>query len=94
LFFSASKANFEFKVLIEMVSIKGIYDGSTITPLEPVPKNKSFKVIITFIEEIDSENMVSEPEFRAIGNVANGFSFWENEEEDIYQDYLETKTNQ
>jgi hypothetical protein len=35
--------------------------------------------------------MVSEPDFREIGSIADGFSFWENEEEDIYQDYLENK---
>jgi hypothetical protein len=74
-----------------MVSIKGIYDGNTITPLEPVPKNKSFKVIITFTEEIESADIVSEPDFREIGSIANGFSFWENEDEDVYQDYLEAK---
>jgi hypothetical protein len=71
-----------------MFSIKGIYDGNTIKPLEPVPKSKSFKVIITFTEEIELLGIVSEPEYREIGNKANGFSFWESEEEDIYQDYL------
>jgi hypothetical protein len=74
-----------------MVSIKGIYDGNTITPLEAAPRNKSFKVIITFTEEIETPGMVSEPDFREIGSIADGFSFWENEEEDIYQDYLENK---
>jgi hypothetical protein len=48
-------------------------------------------VIITFIEEIETPGMVSEPDFREISNIANGFSFWESEEEDIYQDYLEAK---
>jgi len=73
-----------------MVSIKGVYDGHTITPLEATHKNKRFKVIITFTEEIETPGMVSEPDFRELGGVANGFSFWEHEAEDIYQDYLET----
>ncbi len=61
-----------------MVSIKGIYDGNIITPLEATPQNKSFKVIITFTEEIETAGMLSEPDF--------------NEEEDIYQDYLVPKS--
>lgn len=70
---------------------RGIYDGSTITPLEATPPNKRFKMIITFTKEIETPGMVSEPDFREIASIANGFSFWENEEEDIYQDYLEKK---
>ncbi len=69
-----------------MFSIKGIYDDSTITPLEATPQNKSYKVIITFTEEIETAGMVSEPDFRETGNIASGFSFWENEEKGIYQD--------
>ncbi len=71
-----------------MVSIKGIYDGNTITPLEPTPQNKSYKVIITFTEEIENAGFVSEPDVRDLGKIANGFSFWENDSEDKYQDYL------
>ncbi len=89
--FSQESVNFEEYKRIKMVSIKGIYDGNTITPLEATPRNKSFKVIITFIEEIETPGIVSEPDFREIGSMANGFSFWENEDEDIYQDYLEKK---
>jgi len=50
-------------------------------------------VIITFMEEIETPDMVSEPDFRELGSMANGFSFWENEEEDIYRDYLKASPN-
>ena len=36
-----------------MLAIKGIYDGRTIRPLEKPPKDKKFKVVITFLEELD-----------------------------------------
>ena len=38
-----------------MLAIKGIYDGKKIVPLEKFPVNKQYKVIITFIEEIDED---------------------------------------
>ena len=36
-----------------MLAIKGIYDGKTIRPLEKPPKDRKFKVVITFLEELD-----------------------------------------
>ena len=67
-----------------MVAIKGIYDGTTIVPLENLPKGKKFKVIITLVEEIIEE----EEEVRAFAFQSDAFGFWENEEEDLYQDFL------
>ena len=36
-----------------MLAIQGIYNGSQIIPFEALPLNKKYKVIITFVEEID-----------------------------------------
>ena len=66
-----------------MVSIQGIFDGKTILPLETVPTGKSYKLIITFVEEMPEDDNLHH--FTA---QSDAFLFWENEEEDIYQDYL------
>ncbi len=68
-----------------MLAIKGIYDGKTIHPLEKIREHRKFKVIITFIEEFDDGK-----EIRTFSSKSDSFSFWENEKEDIYQDYLPT----
>ncbi|HLP44492.1 MAG TPA: hypothetical protein VK469_01005 [Candidatus Kapabacteria bacterium] len=41
------------------------------------------KVIITFLEEIDEDE-----DLRNFSDQTDAFSFWEDEREDIYQDYL------
>lgn len=69
-----------------MQTIKGIYDGKLIRPLEKTPKNKKYKVIITFLEEIDDTS-----ELRNFSAQTSSFSFWENTEEDLYQDFLPKK---
>ncbi|TAL69025.1 MAG: hypothetical protein EPN82_08415 [Bacteroidetes bacterium] len=71
-----------------MIAIKGIYDGKAIKPLDNIPIKKPTKVIITFIDEI----IQSEDEMiRDFTSHTNAFKFWEDEKEDIYQDYLTKK---
>ena len=41
-------------------------------------------VLVTFLEEVSPES-----ELREMTSNPNGFQFWENPAEDIYQDYLE-----
>jgi len=36
-----------------MLAIKGIYDGTEIKPLEPIPFKKGMEVIITFLHEYE-----------------------------------------
>jgi hypothetical protein len=43
-------------------------------------------VIITFLEEISEDE-----EIRNFSAQTDAFSFWKDEREDIYQDYLETR---
>ena len=49
--------------------------------------NEKYKVIITFVEEIDETE-----ELRNLSAQTDSLEFWENEEEDIYQDYLVAKS--
>ena len=69
-----------------MLAIRGIYDGKTIKLLESPPSKKKFKVVITFIEELDDTEQI-----RDFSAQTNSFPFWENTKEDIYQDYLSKK---
>ena len=40
-----------------MLAIKGIYDGTTITPLESVPFKEKVEVIITFLDSIQQRKV-------------------------------------
>jgi hypothetical protein len=66
-----------------MLAIQGIYNGSQIVPLEALPKNKKYKIIITFVEEI-----IDNEEVRPLLAQSSAFEFWNDEREDIYQEYL------
>ncbi|MBK7445830.1 MAG: hypothetical protein IPL16_11590 [Ignavibacteria bacterium] len=66
-----------------MIAIKGIYDGKKVIPLEPLPENKKYKILITLLEEFDSDE-----EIRSFTSQEDAFSFWYNEKENIYQDYI------
>lgn len=67
-----------------MEAIRGIFDGEKIIATDPISTRKKFKVIITFVEEID-EAIEENRNFTA---QTDGLSFWQDEREDIYQDYL------
>lgn len=66
-----------------MLAIQAIYDGVKFIPLEKVLAKGKFKVIITFVEELDGVE-----DIRNFAAQTDSFTFWENEEEDIYQDFL------
>lgn len=67
-----------------MLAMEGIYDGKHFIVREKVPFKKSYKVIITFVEEIDEPD-----EIRDFSAQTEGLEFWHDEREDIYQDYLQ-----
>lgn len=69
-----------------MFTIPAIYEGGKFFPLEEIPAKGKFKVIITFVEAIDDEEDV-----RNFAAQTDALSFWESEEEDIYQDFLVEK---
>lgn len=66
-----------------MKSIRGIYDGEKIIVTDQISTKKKFKVIITFVEEIDEDK-----EGRNFTAQTDGLLFWHDEREDLYQDYL------
>lgn len=66
-----------------MIAIKGIFDGKKVIPLESLPENKKYKVLITLLEEYDSDEEIRNFTFQE-----DAFSFWNNEKENIYQDYI------
>ena len=66
-----------------MLSVEGFYDGNNFIVTEKFPSEKKYKVIITFIEEVDKTDYI-----KAFATQNAALDFWENEAEDIYQDYL------
>jgi hypothetical protein len=71
-----------------MLALKGIYDGKNVRLFEPLTDNKKYKVVVTFIEEINDEAQ----ELRTFASGVKDFTFWESEKEDLYQDYLKPKS--
>lgn len=69
-----------------MLTVNGIYNGKEFVVSEKFPKNKNYKVIITFVEEIDETE-----EIRQFATQTDALSFWVDEREDLYQDFLPTK---
>lgn len=66
-----------------MLTVKGIYNGHEFVALENFPKDKNFKVIITFVEELDEDE-----EIRSFSAQTDALDFWNDEKEDLYQDFL------
>ena len=72
-----------------MLSVTGIYDGKSIFPTETIREDRKYKVIITFVEELD--NIASEEMgLRHFGVNNPSLEFWNDPKEDIYQDYIHT----
>jgi hypothetical protein len=72
-----------------MVAVKGIFNGQSIQLLEKVDAKVNTKVVVTFLEE-----EISGDDTREITSQSNGFEFWDNPAEDIYQDFLEKPNNE
>lgn len=70
-----------------MLTVNGIYDGRNVKLTDKVTENKKYRVIVTFLEEIDQDS-----EVRDFSGQTRGFQFWNDEKEDIYQDYLKKKS--
>jgi hypothetical protein len=67
-----------------MFAVNGIYDGETIRITTKIPDKKKYRVVITFLEELSDNN-----EFlRDFSSDSDGFGFWDNPAEDLYQDFL------
>ena len=79
-----------FRIFVKrkiMLSIPGIYDGKGIYPTTEINDHRKYKVIITFVEELDNTE-AEELNIRNFGANHSSLAFWDNPKEDIYQDYL------
>lgn len=68
-----------------MLAVKGIYDGKNILLAEKINETRKFRVVVTFVEELDQNDNDS----RNFSAQTSGLDFWRDEKEDIYQDYLQ-----
>lgn len=71
-----------------MEAVRGIFNGENIVVTDQILTKKKFKVVITFLEEIDETAEQIVEEGRNFAAQTDGLSFWQDEREDIYQDYL------
>ena len=67
-----------------MLSVKAIYDGKNIKLLEKVEERKPGKVIVTFLDEEDSE--INNDEILYVAEKGGAFDFLSDPAEDIYTD--------
>jgi hypothetical protein len=67
-----------------MIAVNGIYDGKVVKITDKITEKKKFKVVITFIEEIQQ----NDSDLRDFSAQTNGLDFWNDSREDLYQDYL------
>jgi hypothetical protein len=70
-----------------MFAVHGIYDGKIVKITDKITEKKKFKVVITFIEELQPDDN----DLRNFAAQTNGMDFWNDLREDIYQDYLQPK---
>jgi hypothetical protein len=73
---------------IFMLAVRGIYDGKTVKITDRITEKKKYKVVVTFLEEIQQ----SDNDLRDFSAQTTGLDFWEDKREDIYQDYLQPKS--
>lgn len=70
-----------------MLAVRGIYDGKSVKLLDKLTVRKKYKVVVTFLEEIEP----TDDELRDFTSQTSGLGFWEDPREDIYQDFLKQK---
>ena len=75
-----------------MLSVTGIYDGKNIYPLDEINERKKYRVIITFVEELENTD-IEDADIRNFGTNHASLEFWDDPKEDIYQDFLTTPDN-
>ncbi len=72
-----------------MVAVKGIFNGINIQLLEKVDVKANTRVVVTFLDDDDTEDVI-----RDMTATPNGFEFWNQAGEDIYQDFLGKTENE
>ena len=71
-----------------MIAVHGIYDGKNVKITDRITEKKQYKVVVTFIEEIQQYDN----ELRDFSAQTRGLDLFEDSKEDIYQDYLTSKS--
>ena len=71
-----------------MLSVNGIFDGKVVRITDKITEKRKYKVVVTFIEEIQPDDKV----LRDFSAQTTGLDFLEDPREDIYQDYLTPKS--
>ncbi len=71
-----------------MLSVKGVFDGEVVRPIEKLNFRNKRNVIITFVDDYNDGEM---SEIREMTLNSSGFEFWHDEEEDLYGEYLDEK---
>jgi hypothetical protein len=71
-----------------MLAVHGIYDGKTVKITDRITEKKKYKVVVTFIEELQQVDN----DLRNFSAQTKGLDFWEDSREDIYQDYITSKS--
>jgi len=67
-----------------MLSVNGIYDGKTVKITDRITEKKKFKVVVTFIEELEQVDY----DLRSFSAQTSGLDFWEDPRENIYEDFV------
>ena len=71
-----------------MLAVHGIYDGKSVKITDRITEKKKYKVVVTFIEELQQVDN----DLRNFSAQTKGLDFWEDSREDIYQDYVPSKS--
>ena len=57
-----------------MLAVNGIYDGNAVRITDKITEKKKFKVVVTFIEELEQ----NETDVRDFSAQTKGLNFWDN----------------
>lgn len=66
-----------------MFAVNGIYDGKSVKLLDKLTDRRKYKVVVTFLEEIES----TDDDLRNFTSQTTGLGFWNDPREDIYEDF-------
>ena len=69
-----------------MFAVRGNDDGKSVKLLDKLTVRKKYKVVVTFLEEIEQTD--DEPE--DFTSQTDGLDFWNDAREDVYQDFLKS----
>ena len=69
-----------------MKTINAIFDGNYFKPIEPIPVEGKYEVIITFIKPIDAKNTKRQ-------RILKHFGTWDNEDIETINEIVEERSN-